>query len=45
MHVFRRDELHVMTLTLSAAKLDTCSLSVDESKAGALMRRGWLGSA
>ena len=45
LHTFRRDELHVLEVTLAAAKVDTWSLSVNEDKAGARARKRWLGSA
>ena len=45
LHAFRRDELHVLELTLSAAKPDAWSLSVNEDKAGARARKRWLGIA
>ena len=44
LHAFRRDELHVLELTLSAAKPDAWALSVSEDKAGARARKRWLGT-
>jgi predicted metalloprotease with PDZ domain len=44
-HIFRRDELHLMNLTLSAARPDTWSLTVNDNKSGALMRKRWLGTS
>ena len=44
LHAFRRDELHVLDVTLSAAKPDAWSLSVNEDKAGARARKRWLGT-
>ena len=41
-HVFRRDELHALTVQLTAAKADTCTLEVFDEKTGAPMRRAWL---
>ena len=43
LHTFRRDELHVVNVTLAAAKPDAWSLSVSEDKAGARARKRWLG--
>jgi predicted metalloprotease with PDZ domain len=44
LHVFRRDELHLMPLTLAAAKPDAWALSVaDGFVEGARARRSWLG--
>jgi predicted metalloprotease with PDZ domain len=43
MHVFRRDELHLLNVTLTAPNADTCSLELADEKAGASLRRGWLG--
>ena len=45
LHTFRRDELHVLDVTLAAAKPDAWSLSVNEDKVGARARKRWLGSA
>ena len=44
LHTFRRDELHVLDVTLVAAKPDAWSLSVNEDKAGARARKRWLGT-
>jgi predicted metalloprotease with PDZ domain len=44
LHTFRRDELHVLDVTLAAAKPDAWSLSVNEDKAGARARKRWLGT-
>jgi predicted metalloprotease with PDZ domain len=44
LHVFRRDELHAMPLTLEAAKADAWTLSVNENRAGAGARKRWLGT-
>ena len=43
-HAFRRDELHVLNVTLDAAKADAWSLSVNADKAGARARKRWLGT-
>ncbi|MET0718590.1 MAG: PDZ domain-containing protein, partial [Pseudoxanthomonas sp.] len=46
LHVFRRDELHLIPLTLAAAKPDAWSLSVaGDFTEGASARKAWLGSA
>ena len=42
LHVFRRDELHVLSVIPSAAKADTCSLEIPDEKSGAPLRRAWL---
>jgi predicted metalloprotease with PDZ domain len=43
-HLFRRDELHVLPLTLAAAKPDAWDLSVlDSDTQGAHARKAWLG--
>ncbi len=45
-HVFRRDELHVLPLTLQAAKADAWTLGVVEGFAeGTRLRKAWLGVA
>jgi predicted metalloprotease with PDZ domain len=44
LHTFRRDELHVVDVMLTAAKPDAWSLSVNEDKPGARARKRWLGS-
>ena len=44
LHTFRRDELHVIELTLAAAKPDAWSLTVNEDKTGARARKRWLGT-
>ena len=44
LHTFRRDELHVLEVTLAAAKADAWTLSVNKDQAGALARRRWLGT-
>jgi predicted metalloprotease with PDZ domain len=44
LHTFRRDEMHVVDVTLSAAKPDAWSLSVNDDKAGARARKRWLGT-
>ncbi len=43
-HAFRRDELHLIQLTLEAAKPDAWSLTVNEYPAGARRRKQWLGT-
>jgi predicted metalloprotease with PDZ domain len=43
-HAFRRDELHVVDLTLEAARADEWSLSVTRNPAGARARKRWLGT-
>jgi predicted metalloprotease with PDZ domain len=46
LHVFRRDELHLLPLTLAAAKPDAWALHVvDGFPAGAAARKAWLGTA
>ncbi|HWA13671.1 MAG TPA: M61 family metallopeptidase [Burkholderiales bacterium] len=46
LHVFRRDELHLMPLALAAAKPDAWSLAVlDAFAAGDRARKAWLGAA
>ncbi len=45
LHIFRRDELYQLNMTLLAARPDTWSLSVNNNKDGALVRRRWLGTA
>jgi hypothetical protein len=46
LHVFRRDELHLIPLTLAAAKPDAWSLGVvDEFAEGARARKAWLGAS
>ena len=42
LHTFRRDELHVVDVTLAAAKPDAWSLSVNDNAAGARNRKRWL---
>ena len=44
LHTFRRDELHIVDVMLTAAKPDAWSLSVNEDKPGARARKRWLGS-
>jgi len=44
LHTFRRDELHVLSVTLAAAKPDAWSLTVNEDKAAARARKRWLGT-
>lgn len=46
LHVFRRDELHVLRVKLAAAPADTCALTVDARAAApaARLRRRWLGA-
>lgn len=44
LHVFRRDELHVMPLTLVAAKPDAWALSVVDDFRLARSRKAWLGT-
>ena len=44
LHAFRRDELHVLDVTLAAAKPDSWSLTVNEDKAAARARKRWLGT-
>jgi predicted metalloprotease with PDZ domain len=44
LHAFRRDELHVLNVTLAAAKPDAWTLSVNEDQAGARARKRWLGT-
>lgn len=43
-HAFRRDELHLIQLTLAAAKPDAWALIVNEDPLGARNRRRWLGT-
>ena len=43
-HAFRRDELHVLNVTLTAAKADAWTLNVNEDRTGARARKRWLGS-
>ncbi|HVY07654.1 MAG TPA: M61 family metallopeptidase [Burkholderiales bacterium] len=43
-HAFRRDELHLIQLTLEAAKADAWALAVNGDPAGARQRKAWLGS-
>ena len=44
-HAFRRDELLATALTLDAAPLDTCWLTLDAAATGATQARrtGWVG--
>ncbi len=44
-HAFRRDELFATALTLDAAPLDTCWLTLDEGATAAMQARrtGWMG--
>lgn len=44
LHTFRRDELHILVVTLAAAKPDTWSLSVNDDQASARARKRWLGT-
>jgi predicted metalloprotease with PDZ domain len=44
LHTFRRDELHVLDVTLAAAKADAWSLTVNKDKTGARARKRWLGT-
>ena len=44
LHVFRRDELHVMPLTLAAARPDAWTLSVVDDVRLARFRKAWLGT-
>jgi predicted metalloprotease with PDZ domain len=46
-HAFRRDELHVVELELTAAPLDTCYLSIkpDAAERAVTLRTGWLEGA
>ena len=44
LHVFRRDELHVMPLTLAAARPDAWTLSVVDDARLARSRKAWLGT-
>jgi predicted metalloprotease with PDZ domain len=44
LHVFRRDELHVMPLTLVAAKPDAWTLSIVDDARLARSRKAWLGT-
>ncbi|HEX4986153.1 MAG TPA: PDZ domain-containing protein [Burkholderiales bacterium] len=43
-HAFRRDELHMLQLTLEAAKPDAWSLSASDDPVAARARRRWLGA-
>jgi predicted metalloprotease with PDZ domain len=43
-HAFRRDELHVLDVTLAAAKADDWTLTFNENQAAARARRRWLGT-
>ena len=43
LHVFRRDELHVMRARLSSPASDTCNLRV-EPEVAVRLRRRWLGA-
>jgi predicted metalloprotease with PDZ domain len=43
-HVFRRDELHALEVTLTAGKVDAWTLSVNGNPAGARARKRWLGA-
>lgn len=43
-HAFRRDELHVIELTVAAPPMDTCVLTVNGDSAAARARRRWLGA-
>jgi predicted metalloprotease with PDZ domain len=43
-HAFRRDELHVLDVTLAAAKADDWTLTVNENQAAARARKRWLGT-
>jgi predicted metalloprotease with PDZ domain len=47
LHVFRRDELMELELTLAAAELTSASLALDsrERVAAARLRKAWLGQA
>ena len=44
MHVFRRDELRVLPLTLAAAKPDAWTLSIMDDPGLARSRKAWLGA-
>lgn len=44
LHVFRRDELHVMPITLAAAKPDAWTLSIVDDPRLARSRKAWLGT-
>ncbi|MEO8003731.1 MAG: PDZ domain-containing protein [Betaproteobacteria bacterium] len=43
-HAFRRDELHLIQLTLEAAKPDAWALTVNDDPLGARNRKRWLGT-
>ncbi len=43
-HAFRRDELHVLDVTLAAAKLDAWTLSINKDNVAARARKRWLGT-
>jgi hypothetical protein len=43
-HAFRRDELHLIQLTLEAAKPDAWALTVNDNPLGARNRKRWLGT-
>ena len=44
LHTFRRDELHIVNVTLAAAKPDAWSLSVNDDPVAARNRKRWLGT-